>query len=131
MLVLIKKQKALSKRDLADALGVNHNSVQTWRSAYGKGGLSALLKFERGGFKPSIISRPIHRVIEKRLKNPVEAFSGFKELQQWLDAYYIPGIKYHTVNKYVKRHFGAKLKVARKSHIKKDAQAVEDFKKNA
>lgn len=40
------------------------------------------------------------------------------------------GINYHTVNKYVKRHFGAKLKVSRKSHIKKDLNAVESFRKN-
>lgn len=41
------------------------------------------------------------------------------------------GIKYHAVNKYVKRKFGAKLKVARKSHIKKDEKQVEEFKKNS
>ena len=115
---------------MADALGVNHNSVQTWRSAYRKGGCKALLKFERGGFKPSLISPSIHRAIEKRLKNPIEAFTGFKELQQWVDERYIAGINYQTINQYVKRHFGAKLKVARKSHIQKDEEAVKEFKKN-
>lgn len=131
MLILMKEGKAYSKRELADALGVNHNSVQTWRTAYKKKGLSALLKFERGGFKPSVIPPKVHRAIEKRLKNPVEAFNGFDQLRRWIDKNFIPAINYHTVNKYVKRHFGAKLKVARKSHIQKDEQAVNRFKKNS
>ncbi len=130
MLILMKEGKALSKRELADALGVNHNSVQTWRTAYKKGGLTALLKFERGGFKPSVIPPNVHRAIEKRLKNPVEAFTGFEQLRRWIEEHYLPAIHYQTVNKYVKRHFGAKLKIARKSHIQKDEQAVKEFKKN-
>jgi transposase len=130
MLILIKEEKAFSKRELADALGVNHNSVQTWRTAYKKGGLTALLKFERGGFKPSVIPPKVHRAIEKRFKNPIGAFNGFEQLRSWIDEHYLPAINYQTVNKYVKRHFGAKLKVARKSHIQKDEQAVKELKKN-
>ena len=131
MLILMKEGKAFSKRELADALGVNHHSVQTWRTAYKKRGLSALLKFERGGFKPSVIPPKVHRAIEKRLKNPVGAFNGYEQLRSWIDEHYLPAINYHTVNKYVKRHFGATLKVARKSHIQKDEQAVKEFKKNS
>jgi CBS domain containing-hemolysin-like protein len=40
-------------------------------------------------------------------------------------------INYHTVNKYVKRKFGAKLKVARKSHVNKSEEAVIEFKKKS
>ena len=130
MLILMKEGKAYSKRELADALGVNHNSVQTWRTAYKKRGLSALLKFERGGFKPSVIPPKVHRAIEKRLKNPIGAFNGYEQLRRWIDEHYLPAINYQTINSYVKRHFGAKLKVARKSHINKDEQAVKEFKKN-
>jgi transposase len=130
MLILMKEGKAFSKRELADALGVNHNSVQTWRTAYKKEGLSALLKFERGGFKPSVIPPRVHRAIEKRLKNPIRAFNGYEQLRRWIDEHYLPAINYQTVNSYVKRHFGAKLKVARKSHIQKDEQSVKEFKKN-
>lgn len=130
MLILMKEGKAFSKRELADALGVNHNSVQTWRSAYKKGGISAMIRFDRGGFKPSVIPPNVHRAIEKRLKNPIGAFNGYEQLRRWIDEHYLPAINYQTVNSYVKRHFGAKLKVARKSHIQKDEQAVKEFKKN-
>jgi hypothetical protein len=41
------------------------------------------------------------------------------------------GINYQTLNSYVKRHFGAKIKVARKSHINKNELAVDTFKKTS
>jgi len=70
-------------------------------------------------------------MIEAKLTHPDEAFRSFEELRQWIDEHFVPGINYHMVNKYVKRKFGAKLKVARKSHVWKDKQQVEEFKKNS
>ena len=40
-------------------------------------------------------------------------------------------IKYNTLLKYCGRNFGSKSKVARKSHVKKNLQAVEDLKKTS
>jgi transposase len=132
MLMICKTSKeSLSKTTLSAAVGVNHNSIQKWRSAYISGGLEKLLEFNRGGFKPSLITADVHKKIEAKLTHPKEAFRSFEELRQWIDEHFIPGINYHTVNKYVKRKFGAKLKVARKSHVKKDEQQVEEFKKNS
>jgi transposase len=129
MLILIKGGSQTTQRDLATALGCSPYSIQTWKKLYGSGGIKGLMKDESGGKKPSKISEAIHQRIEKRLSNPKDAFRSFKELQQWIHDNYLPGINYHTVNKYVKRNFGAKLKVARKSHVKKDEVLVEDFKK--
>lgn len=131
MLIVIKKSEIpLSKNALADIIGVNHNSIQSWRQAYITGGINKLLEYKRGGYKPAMIRGEVLKKIEERLTEPYDAFRGYKELRQWIDDNFIPGINYHTVNKFVKRKFGAKLKVARKSHVKKDVQAVEDFKKN-
>jgi transposase len=130
MLLLIKEDVVSSKRGLAIAMCVDPNSIQKWRSTYIKGGLEGLLEFVRGGKKKSLINSIAHKAIEQKLTNPKEAFTSFVQLQDWISEKYVPGINYHTVNKYVKRHFGAKLKVARKSHILKDEQAVEAFKKN-
>ena len=130
MLLMIKEGKASSKRGLAKAMGVDPNSIQKWRSMYIKGGMGGLLEFTRGGKKASVISAAAHTAIEQKLTNPKEAFTSFVQLQNWISEEFVPGINYHTVNKYVKRHFGAKLKVARKSHILKDEGAVEAFKKN-
>ena len=131
MLQQIKKaDRSLSKNELAELVGVNHNSIQKWRKLYESKGLQGLLKQTRGGKRRSVITAAAHTAIEKRLKSPSDAFVSFEEMRQWVDERLIPGIKYVTLNAYVKKHFGAKLKVARKSHIQKDLKAVDVFKKN-
>ena len=132
LLILKKSQKPLSKTELATLLKVNHNTAQKWRKSYFENGIEGLLFEGRVGFKPSKINSEIHQAIEKRLSSPQEAFTSYVDLINWIVDNYIPGgINYHTVNKYVKRHFGAKLKVSRKSHVKKDPNAVATFKKTS
>lgn len=92
---------------------------------------AALLKDGRVGFKPSVISKESHQKIQVKLHNPVGAFTSYKDLQIWVDTELEKGINYNTLRHYVKRHFGAKLKVARKSHVKKDKEAGEAFKKTS
>ncbi|WP_309609851.1 hypothetical protein [Flavobacterium sp.] len=133
MLLIIKKsQVSLSKMELASILKVNHNTAQKWRKSYFECGIDGLLFDARVGFKHSIINSEIHQAIEKKLTSPKKAFTSYIDLINWIVENYIPnGINYHTVNKYVKRHFGAKLKVSRKSHLKKDLNVVDTFKKTS
>ena len=131
MLQQIKQSdRSLSKNELADLVGVNHNSIQKWRRLYETKSIKGLLEQTRGGKRREVITRLAHTAIEKRLKNPLDAFVSFEDLRRWVDEHYIPGIKYVTLNAYVKKHFGAKLKVARKSHVQKDPGAADTFKKN-
>ncbi len=132
MLLTVKgSNKALSKTNLAEQIGVDPNSIQSWRTLYLSGGIGELLKDGRIGFKPSVISKESHQKIEKKLNNPQQGFTSYKELQIWVDQNLEEGINYNTLRHYVKRKFGAKLKVARKSHINKDPKAGEAFKKNS
>jgi len=132
MLIEIKKSDiALSKYELADKVGVNQNSIQTWRTKYKNEGINGLLKDGRIGFKPSIITPVAHKKIELKLNAPKAAFTSYKQLHQWVEKHLIEGINYNSLRHYVKRHFGAKLKVPRKSHIRKDKEAVATFKKTS
>jgi transposase len=132
MLIIIKQSELdLNKNELADQVGVNHNSIQTWRRKYLSGGMKALLSDGRIGFKPSVISKKTHEQIRLKLHNPQGAFTSYKELQHWVDTHFEKGINYNTLRHYVKRHFGAKLKIARKSHVKKDKEAIAVFKKTS
>ncbi len=132
MLIEIKTSDfSLSKNELAYRLGVNHNSIQTWRSKYIKSGLEGLLKDGRIGFKPSLITPSAHKKIAIKLSAPEAAFSSYKQLQAWVDKNFIVGINYNSLRHYVKRHFGTKLKVPRKSHINKDKEAGVTFKKTS
>jgi transposase len=130
MLILSQQKDLHSKYALADALGVNFNSVQTWKTTYLREGLEGLLKDKRGGKKKPVIDPATDEAIRIRLSEPMNAPRSYVELQQWVDEQYIKGINYHTLNKHVKRKYKAKIKVARRSHVSKDAQAAEAFKKN-
>jgi transposase len=132
MLMVIKQSEFdLNKNELADQVGVNHNSIQNWRKKYLAGGIKALLSDGRIGFKPSMISKETHEQIRVKLNNPQGAFTSFKDLQYWVDSHFVKGVNYNSLRHYVKKHFGAKLKVARKSHVKKDKEAVQIFKKTS
>jgi len=112
-------------------LGVSSSSTQIWRKLYKQGGLALLLKDGRIGFKPSVISKEEHEQIKLKLYEPTNGLRGYVELQDWIDQEFGKQIKYNTLLKYCGRHFGSKSKVARKSHVKKDLQAVEDLKKTS
>ena len=133
MLILIKnnESESFSKQALGKMLGVSSSSVQIWRKLYEKGGLSLLLEDKRVGFKPSLITPEEHAKISEKLHDPTNGLRGYVELQDWISEEFDKAIKYNTLLKYCGRNFGSKSKVARKSHVKKNLQAVEDLKKTS
>jgi transposase len=128
MLLLIKEGKFITKDALADALKVSTQSVHIWRTKYNEGGIERLLEDKRGG-KPAKITEQIHQRLSARLNSSKEGFKSFVEIQQWLKENFGIEMQYQAINKYVKRKFSARPKVARKSHINKDDSAVALFKK--
>ena len=133
MLIELKKHEdtGISKRALADLIGVNHNSVQTWRTQYSKGGINLLLSHKMTGYKTPIITAEEREKIEDLLKNPSNGLRGYTELHAWIEKELSKEMLYNTLYKYCVREFGSGIKVARKSHIKKDTEAVEAFKKTS
>ena len=119
----------ISKRLVADEIGVNHNSVQTWRSLYIEGGIELLMSHSNIGYKPSKINDEQEQAIKEKLNDPQNGMVGFIELLDWFNKTFKTDINYKTFHGFVVRKFDAKIKVARKTHVKKDAQAVEAFKK--
>ena len=133
VLIELKKHEktGISKRDLSNITGINHNSINKWRKMYIVGGVAPLLVHGRIGFKKSVINVAEHKAIEKKLNDPKKGLRGYIELQDWLNNKFNKDFKYITVVKYAQRHFGSKIKVARKSHVKKDEELVDAFKKSS
>ena len=125
----LEKHGGVTKRELALQTGFSHCSITKWRRLYESGGLSSILGHKKTGFKPRVLSSTEHLAIENKLKDPNNNIQGYKELADWLKKEYNKEIKYTTLNEYCKKHFGTKIKTARKSHILKDDQAVNAFKK--
>jgi transposase len=133
ILVEIKKagDKGISKRELSKKTKLNHNTVQLWRKIYAAEGIAAFLEDGRTGFKPSEITANEHAALCAKLNDPYNGLQGYVELKYWYEATYSKSIKYNTLLKYCVRHFKSSCKVARKSHIKKDATKVDHFKKTS
>ncbi len=133
MLLELKKNgiNGLSKRQLAKLIGVDPNSIQKWRTIYVNAGIKGIISHGRIGFKPNLITKEEHKKIEHKLNQPKNALRGYKELIQWIKDEFGKEIKYTTVVEYSKRHFGSKIKVARKSHLLKDELALTAFKKTS
>jgi len=131
ILIEFKKNEetGISKRAVSGITGINHNSITKWRNIYLKEGIQAFLKHGRKGFKKSVIDVQAYKAIEKKLKDPRNGLRGYKELQQWVSQTLNLDVAYNTLVKYAMRHFGTKIKVARKSQVKKDEKMVVDFKK--
>ena len=134
MLLEIKnneKSGGISKRNLADLIGVNHNSIQTWRTLYLQGGIDNLIKYTKNEGRPTILSNEEHEAIKAKLNDNNNGLRGYVELLDWVETTFKKEIKYNTLLKYANREFGSSIKVARKSHVKKDPEAVSAFKKTS
>jgi transposase len=132
--LLVFKQNELtgiSKREVSQIIGVNHNSIQTWRNLYIDGGLELLTKHSKTGYKPSIITLEQEQALKEQMYNPENGFVGFVELLAWFDEKFETQTNYNTFKGYVVRKFKAKIKTARKVHVNKDQEKVENFKKTS
>lgn len=134
MLIEIKRsgKTGISKRELSLKTGINHNSIVKWRKLYNLSGIEPLLKHGRvGGYKKSIFIKQEHDKIAIKLNDPKNGIRGYKELLEWVNKEFSKDIKYISLVKYAQRHFGSKIKVARKSHVKKSEEALTTFKKTS
>lgn len=123
--------KGISKHAVAKALGVDPGSAVSWRNAYIQGGLAGLLSHNWKGNRPSVIKPHQQEALRVKLHEPGNGLRGFTELVTWFNEQFNEEVNYFTMNKFVKRNFGARCKVARKSHVKKDPEAVAAFKKTS
>jgi len=133
VLIEIKKNEniGISKRELSSLTGVNHNSIVKWRNMYLQGGISSILTHGRKGTKPRILNSVQHNQLKEKLMDSTNEIRGYVELLNWVKEELHVSIKYTTLVEYSKRNFGTKIKVARKSHVKKDEKEVEAFKKTS
>lgn len=128
-MLLWLQQSVYSIDDLSDKVGVSRNSVAVWKRTYQQSGLSGLLTDKRGGDYRSGIDATTKQKIKAKLAEPKDALTSYKQAQQWISEELNIDKEYHAVYQYLKRNFGTKLKVGRKSHVKKDDAAVAVFKK--
>lgn len=117
-LYLLQTRQGSSRKEVARLLGVNRDTIGRWLSDYASGGISVLLDLYRAvGKKPTIYGQ-ILEGLQHKLYCP-DGFGSYDEIRVWLEETYKVSLKYKTIYKVVRYRLGAKLKVARPSHIKK------------
>lgn len=130
MLYLIKSGVTDSTQKLSTHLFTVPRVIQRWKNSYLSGGIDKLLSYDKGKNKSNgIITPSISAAIKEQLSSPTSAFTSYIDLQQWLQENHLPTVSYRVVHHHATVKLKASLKVARKSHIKKDEAKVTNFKK--
>jgi len=128
-LILLKEKKFQTQLEISKYLGVDYATLKRWLKQYKDEGLDSILVLKSGGARKSIISKKIHESLSVKLHDSNEPLLGYWDAVLWIKDTHDIEIKYSTLRSYLIRHFKTKLKAPRKSHYKKDEQAIEVFKK--
>jgi transposase len=118
-----------STQDLVVKTKANRDSIRNWKNTYRSKGIKGLLGETRGRKQPGAIGPKVKLQLQQKLSDPKGGFSSYKQAMDWINETFGLEMEYHAVNKYLKRNFGTKLKVGRKTHINKDDNAAALFKK--
>ena len=127
-LLIVKRGKCKYTQDVAIKVGVNRRTIYKWFSTYKEGGLQKLLKVSVGGNNTPLLSEATKLKIHELLHDSYSSITSYVELMSILEQTQ-DNLTYASVYQHCVRNYKAKLKVARKSHHKKDDRAVEAFKK--
>lgn len=125
--LVLLKQEEKTLVEISSCLDIHFTTLERWIKSYQTKGIEKFL----GGIKrakPSKLITPgIHQQIEERLKSSRNPFSGYVEVQQWLLKEHGVEIEYQWLWKYMTTKMNSKLKVPRKTNVKKEPQAEESF----
>lgn len=129
VLYWLKQENAPSIRAIAQAVGKHRNTVQSWLSIYGEGGVDSMLAVKpySGGVRKT--PQWAEDALAKRLEDPDHGFVSYGEVQQWLAEMLGIEAEYHAVYQMTHYRLKAKLKVARPQNSKQNLEQREAFKK--
>lgn len=128
-LLLIKQGKVRYTCELADKLKRERKTIYNWLKSYEEKGIEGYLTVSSRGKRKEKLTENEKQAITLKLQDPTTDITSYVELLHWVNQQFEKDIPYHVVYNYCRVHLKGKLKIARKSHHKKDEQAVEAFKK--
>ena len=128
---LYKSGQASSCEQLSQEVGYERHAVGRWMRLYQERGLEACLDVAtKGRPSGSVIGGKALEELQAKLSDASNYFTSYKQIHLWLKKEHGIELSYEHVHRFVRYHLGAKLKVVRKSNLKKDAAYEEKFKKN-
>lgn len=128
-LIYVKTNKYFFQSDIAKKLGRTEKTIRCWLNDYAENGLTKLLEVKSGGNNTRTISDEMILSIEQKVTDSKTTITSYVELKSLLEEEFKKEINYSALYSHCKRNLKSKLKVARKSHYKKDENAQAFFKK--
>lgn len=128
-LLLIKQGKVRYPAEISKIVKYSRRSVYEWLKSYSENGIDVYLSVASRGKRDEKLSIEEKAAIADKLNAPNTEITSYVELMHWTNQQFKKEIPYHVVYKFCRVKLKSKLKIARKSHHKKDEQAVEAFKK--
>jgi transposase len=129
-LYLYKSGQEQDYAAIGKQVGYERHTIGKWFGLYREQGLGVLQQLEMGKKAGSIISGQALAALQEKLNSTTDYFTSYKQIHRWLAQAHNIHLSYEHVHRFVRYSLKAKLKVVRKSNLKKDAVAEEAFKKN-
>jgi len=130
-LLFIKRSTFSTRQELADALGYHIRTMERWLDKYKTGGMKAMLIPEVLERKSHIVTPELHQALKEQVEDAQKGFRTYVEAKDWVKANFDIDMTYHWIRAYLIQHFKTKIKRPRKSHVKKNDEAVEAFLKTS
>lgn len=118
MLYLLKSGASKNRIDVASSLGMCRETIGQWLSKYEAGGLEELLERRYAPGRQPYMTPSQLETLRAKLNEP-EGFSSYVEIHRYVVETFGVEISYNAIYALVHDRWHAKLKVPRKSHIKK------------
>jgi hypothetical protein len=103
-MLLLLKEKSLTKFALADSLNVSAETITEWNKIYEQFGIERLLSVPKNSKGVTIYTPEIYKAIKTWLKH--NADKGFEALFLLIKKNYLPEVNHNTLVNYLSRHFG-------------------------
>jgi len=115
---MIATRCAKNRSEVGACLGINREIVGDWIAKYESGGLKRVLEVMPKGGSKSSLPKEIIEAMREKLQQP-EGVKSYKDLLVWVKTTFSIITSYFIVYYTATKILGARLAVARKSHIKK------------
>ena len=130
-LLLIKQAQVRYTFELARKLKRERKTIYNWLQLYQEKGIQEYLNVASRGKRKDKLSEGEKQAIAEKLQDASTDITSYVELCHWAESEFGKQVPYHVIYKHCRSRLNSRLKIARKSHHKKDEQAVEAFKKTA
>ena len=132
LLILLKEQPSDYQYpyQLSEKLNYTRKTIAGWVKLYNEDGINRFLmgNYVRVKEEQRTITEKISNSISSLLENQQTTITSYVELQKWIYDNHQQKVQYSALYYHCRKHFKSRLKVPRKSHHKKDEEAVSFFK---